>query len=544
MKYHLLLKAIGLVLFLSCSKTTTLPQSPSPKPELPIEVNKRESGSRSGTDKADRPYNLNIVYFVPKDLDTLVGYEKRLDEMMLWGQQWFHDKMKLYSYDKTFGLLTNDQKTKVRITTIYGTKTSSQYTLEGGAKPIWDEIEAYYKAHPQERLSDHFLNIVPRYSFKVSGEPTGPPYHGATYGKNRTCFVLDYEDMEMKNMDDKTDKGKWFRLYYGGLLHELGHALNLPHNMQTVSELNDPNKGSSMMHIGNYTLGTKPTFLTPADCEMLSVNQLFNKEQKEYYGAAKARITEITGNYDQSKGAIILSGKYETDIPITGIAVYNDPQVNNEGIGTNKDYNAVSFATKPLNGNRFYLEMPVTDFTYRNNEDYEIKIFLIHENGIFSNAFYSYRFVNNLPVLNISTRTELSKADWSIDAFSSEESGEGKALAAIDQNLMSYWHSRWSSNATVYPHSLTINVGSTAVKAKGLVYHARPGAYRHSKNFEVQISDDGTNFTSAGEFQTIYSQGPQYFHFNSEHSVKSFKIILKSSWDGTGNAAIAELGLY
>lgn len=157
------------LLLAGCSKTTSLPQNSPPETKTPPEMNLRESGKRPGTDKSDRPYNLNIVYFVPKDLDTLVGYQKRLDEMMLWGQQWFHDNMKRYSYDKTFGMLTDEQGKKVRITTIYGSKTSSQYTLEGGAQAIWNEIEAYYIAHPQERLSDHFLNIVPRYSFKASG---------------------------------------------------------------------------------------------------------------------------------------------------------------------------------------------------------------------------------------------------------------------------------------------------------------------------------------------------------------------------------------
>lgn len=69
---------------------------------------------------SDHLYNLNVIYFIPNDLDTIPGYEKRLSEILLWGQDYFADEMDSNGYPgKTFGLLTNAQN-RVKIITIRG----------------------------------------------------------------------------------------------------------------------------------------------------------------------------------------------------------------------------------------------------------------------------------------------------------------------------------------------------------------------------------------------------------------------------------------
>ncbi|NQX38213.1 F5/8 type C domain-containing protein [Pedobacter steynii] len=543
MRKFILFLLLGGVSF-ACKKSEAVANPPVVVPPVTTGPIERVNGTTPGTNLTDREFNLQVVYFVPKDLEVIKGYETRLSELMLWGQQWYKEKMAIYGYDKTFGMYTDAAKKSVRITTVYGTKTSAEYTAEGGAAPIWKEIEAYFSANPALRTSDHFINIVPRYSFKANGEPTGPPYHGATYGKNRTCFVLDYEDQDLKYMADKTDKGKWFRLYYGGLLHELGHALNLPHNMQTTAELADPNKGSGMMHIGNYTLGSSPTFLTPFDCALLNDNQVMNKNKNTYYGSVTASITDLQGTYNAVKGAIVLSGKFSSNTPVNNIGILNDPNVNNEGLGTNKDYNALAYAVKPGQNNDFYIEMPVTDFTYRSNEEYELRIFLVHNNGTLTLKSYAYKFVNNIPVIDFSTRPEIAKDGWVVSDFSSEETAaEGRAKAVIDGSLLSFWHSRWSSNSASYPHYLTIDL-SASKTTNGLSLTHREGGSRAIKDFELLTSSDGVTFNSLGNKVAANSSGTQYFNFDSPKTFRYFKVICKSSWDGTQNAALAELGLY
>jgi hypothetical protein len=533
--------------FFACKKTAPVvdPVIVTP-PVIPPAAAPRINGSTTGTNTTDREYNLQVVYFVPKDLEPIMGYETRLSELMLWGQNWYKEKMAAYGYDKTFGLYTDADKKKVRITTVYGSKTSAEYTAEGGASPFWKETEDYFTANPSLRTSDHFIVLIPRFGFKPTGEPTGGPYYGITLGKNRLCFVLDYEDMDLKNMSDQTDKGKWCRIYYGGLMHELGHALNLPHNVHTPAQLADPAKGTSLMSSGNYTLGAKPTFLTPFDCALLNDCQVMNKNNSVYYGAVTASLTKLEGSYDPGKGAIILSGQFTSSLPVNNIGILNDPNVNNEGTGVNHDYNAVGYATKPIGGNSFYIEMPVIDFTYRSNEEYELRIYMVHSNGTSTVRSYTYKFVNNLPVIDFSPRQEMAKTGWVIAGFSSEETGAsegGKAKEVIDGSLNTFWHSRWSSNAVSYPHYLSIDMGA-AKTVQGLSFTQRQALTRAVKDFEILVSSDGVTFTSLGNKVATNTSGTQYFGFDAPKTFRYFKVVCNSSWDGAQYAAIAELGLY
>lgn len=88
--------------------------------------------------------------------------------------------------------------------------------------------------------------------------PGGVPF----YGMGRYCFALDYPAFDIKHLGQPTKEGRLLTKWYGGLAHELGHGLNLPHNHQTTSD--GKKYGTALMGAGNYTFGTSPTFLTPA----------------------------------------------------------------------------------------------------------------------------------------------------------------------------------------------------------------------------------------------------------------------------------------
>jgi hypothetical protein len=132
--------------------------------------------------------------------------------------------------------------------------------------------------------------------------------------------------------------------------------------------------------------------------------------------------------------------------------------------------------------------------------------------------------------------------------FSSEEtSGEGanngRALQLIDGNATTYWHSRWTSNAAVYPHELIIDMGAVAT-AKGLSITQRGGLSRAVKDAELFISTDGMTYVSAGIFQFRNANGVQYYDFNSPKSFRYFKLVVRSAWDGLQFASLAEVGFY
>jgi len=516
---------------ISCKKTETLVTEKTPTETA------RDQSIQSAIITQSR--NVNIVYFVPNDLDTLAGYKKRLSDLLLWAQDWFKQEMNRNGYgNKTFGLV-NDGAGNVKILTIRGNLPKSSYPYSGGSGAVASEVNAYFTSHPADKTSEHTLVIIPRYSIGANGTPSGGPF----YGTGRWCYALDYEEMDIQNLGKTDAVGNRFSVWFGGMVHELGHGLNLPHNRQKVSE--NSTLGMALMWAGNGTLGKSPTFLTAADAAILNANQVFNNNTNTYYGSVTTSIPKIYASYSSTLAAIVVSGKFTSTGNATSILYYNDPNVNNEGTGVNRDYNAITWESKKIGTDSFRIVMPVADLQEKaDGIPYELKVKFVHDNGTVTEHIYPYTFSGGLPVLTFSTKTELSKTGWTIASFSSEESSDGKATNLIDGNATTVWHSRWRTSATSYPHNVVIKVGTTAKTATGLSLLQRSSLSRAVKDFEILTSTDGVNFTSRGNYVAGNNSGTQYFNFPSAQTFLYFKVIAKSAYDGQQFACLAELGLY
>lgn len=520
----------------ACKKT----DSSTPAPVAPV----TPPSTTTFTYTSDKVQNLNVVYFIPNDVAVPAEYHRRLSEILLNTQEYFGKEMQRNGYGiKTFGLLKDEAKKRIKLIEIKGRLGKAAYPYNGGSGAVQTEIADYKTTHSTEFTSDHYLVIIPSYTYDANGEPGGPPF----YGVGKTCFALDYTDQDMKYLGAGGMLGTRATKWIGGMVHELGHGLNLPHNRQKA--VSEKALGMSLMWAGNSTWGVSPTFLTAADCAVLNTNQVFNNDNKSYYSSVTANVQRIAGEFNAAKNAIVIKGKFKSTAVVTDLIYFNDPNVNNEGTGVNRDYNSIAWTSKPLQTDSFYIEMPVADLVEKNdNIPYEFKVKLVHENGTIVETFYSYTFLGGLPVISFSTKDEMSKQGWSIASFSSEETGgeglvNGRASALIDGNASTYWHSRWTGNSAVYPHEFVIDMGSVKV-ANGLSVLQRGGLSRAVKDAELFISNDGGSFTSVGTYLFSNVNGVQYFNFNAPKSFRYFKLVAKSAWDGLQFASLAELGLY
>ncbi|WP_316823828.1 discoidin domain-containing protein [Pedobacter miscanthi] len=496
--------------------------------------------------------NLAIVYFIPSDLDTLPNWKKRLSDVMLYAQNWYGTAMNNAGYGfKTFGLKQDGTTGNAEIVLIRAANPKASYGTNGAAYTT--EIDAYFASHPGLKTSNHVLILVPAFGYDNNTTEGPQPLEGVQpfYGYGRYCFANDnpYMNIALKGVlnTGRNNFAKWV----GGMMHELGHAFNAPHDRQWASQNiyangTNTNYKMPMMWLSNYYLEVRPSFLTDAEAAIFNACEVFNNDSKTYYGAITAKVNRINANYDTGLGAIVVSGKYSSSGTVSKVLYYNDPNENNEGTGTNKDYNAITWASTPIGTDSFRVVMPIAELENKTNGiPYELKVKLVHDNGIINETVYAYTFQSGIPVLDFSTKTELSKTGWSIAGFSSQETGEdGKASNVIDGSLSTFWHSRWSSNAASYPHYVTIDLGSSKTITGGLSLTQRAGASRAIKNFELLMSSDGTNFTSVFNKQAANNSATQYFSFSSPLTFRYFKIIASNAWDGTQYAALAELGLY
>ncbi len=502
--------------------------------------------SSSGTFISQK-HNLSVVYFVPTDLDTLPGWKKRLSDVMIYAQNWYATAMNDAGYgSKTFGLMRDVTSGGVEINLLRGTKAKNVYGT--AAAGYLSEVNAFFAANPSKKNSSHVLIVVPAFGYDNNSVEGPQPLEGVQpfYGSGRYCFAMDniYMNMSLKGVlnSGRNNFAKWV----GGMMHEIGHAFNAPHDKQVQSLNQWPGSAfrEPMMALSNYYLEVRPCNVTPAEAAIFDACEAFNDDNKTYYGTVSSQIGKIYGRYDAAQNSILVSAKFSSTGTVKKVLYYNDPNVNSEGVGTNKDYNAISFVSSPIAQDSFKVSIPVNELQYKTDGmQYELKIKFVHDNGIITEQVYPYVFQSGIPVLNFATKKELSRQGWLIVDYSSQEGGN-PASNVLDGSRTTFWHSRWSTNAAVYPHHLTIDLGSV-VSARGLSYMHREGAYRAIKEFEIQVSSDGSNYRSLGVMTSSQSgDAPQYFDFPSVSSFRYLKIVGRSSWDGTGNAAIAELGLY
>jgi len=150
----------------------------------------------------------------------------------------------------------------------------------------------------------------------------------------------------------------------------------------------------------------------------------------------------------------------------------------------------------------------------------------------------------------------VSRTDWLVTSLSpndpnnndQEQSGEGanngKFTELLDGNNSTYWHSRWSSNATTPPHVLLIDM-TQKQNANG-IYFVQRNNQRNAKTIKIWIGDDPdhmelvTNPTAT--LQQVYTK--QEIAFGSPKTFRYFKVEFDDAWDGTQFVAMAEIGIF
>lgn len=476
-------------------------------------------------------YNLNVVYFIPKDKKDNLESHRRLSEILLQGQNFYKENMIENGFgDKTFNMLVDKEKNRIKIDYIVGQYDASYYPYEGGGNKMIPEIEAYYAANLNKKNSDHYLVLTPVDDPKNSDAPY--------YGLGKWCFATDFNHMDIKHLGTGDAYSENATIYIGGLLHELGHGLNLPHNKEKVSDKSNSEKGTALMGAGNYTYGKSPTFITKASCAILDKNQIFSTTKDTFYSGASGSVKELAANFEN--GTINISGTVVADVAVHNISIYNDPADDNA------DYDAVTWCTPVTAENTFSISMPINELHKKENTEYVLRILLNHTNGNITRLSYAYKFENGVPIIDFGEKEYVDKSNWSIKSVSSEEtSGQentGLATAILDNDSATYWHSCWSGSCAgaAYPHAITVDVGEY-LTVNGFAFIQRNTLSRAIKNIEISVSDDTITWTSVGDYTLNNVNTAQNIRLENQVTFRYFKIEATASHDGDRFAALAEV---
>ncbi|ASW73546.1 hypothetical protein IQ37_10980 [Chryseobacterium piperi] len=480
----------------------------------------------------DNPYKVNVIYFVPNDLDTIPGYQKRLSNIMLHVQKFFGDNLKRAGYGYTsFGLdLLSD--TRVNIITIRGTKGKDSYPYSGGGGAVLSEVQQYFMLNPGQKKSEHSLIIIPSYNSDPNN-PGGPPF----YGLGRDCFALDYPEMDTDKFGLPGTAGNLATKWIGGLAHELGHGLNAPHNKEHKTNMST--LGTALMGSGNSTYGKSPTHITNAHSAIFSLSQPFSKSiRSDWYSAVQNKLESVKGEFRDNK--IIISGNYTSSLPVKAVTVYHDPFPAGKYYA---DYDALAWNVQPTGGNSFSVESSLDDFHTLSGK-YQLRIEFHHENGTVTTNSYQYEFVNGVPNVSIiNTRDLLNRSAWQAISTNSQEATDGVIGNILDNNFDTVWHTVWRTGEAPLPHQFIVDMAS-ATSVNGFAFANRSNLNGAMKDIEIFKSNDNISWTSIGTFALIAQQNWQYVDLPQNESMRYVKVKVNSTNGGFQYTHLAEFGAY
>lgn len=168
--------------------------------------------------------------------------------------------------------------------------------------------------------------------------------------------------------------------------------------------------------------------------------------------------------------------------------------------------------------------------------------------GIFLISLYSCTSDLVYPDSDKLPPVPLNRTGWIIADYSSQEDqgGEGdtgRCADILDGNPDTFWHTCWAGCTPTPPHYITVDMLAVQ-EVKGFYLTQRQSLSRNIESFEIQVSDDNSNWESLGDFTLEKIKGQQDVALSEPKSFRYFKFMIKTVFDGSDNAALAEISPY
>ena len=337
-------------------------------------------------ERGQRP--LVITLFTGSDTDPAPNYRERLTRTMRHIQQFYADEMERHGFGRlTFSLETEaDELLKIHV--VRGEKPNAEYSGKDG-RAIREMALNQLKAlgiDGNKQTVVIFCNLT-KWDPATRRMSHHSPYYASGSSRQGTAWQLDsalLDSAELANTDPKLKLhdgqyghitlGRYQSIFIGGVCHELGHALGLPHNRQRPDE--QQRWGTALMGSGNFTYAQevrkegKGSFLTLAHAMKLAVHPGFTGSVKQMTQRPKSRYAELTHEPINEGKGVRITGKLESDTPIHAVIAYLDPEGGS-------DYNATTHVVVPDKNGRFMIDCTA----FAKKETGRVRLVRVHANG-------------------------------------------------------------------------------------------------------------------------------------------------------------------
>ncbi|EMI46716.1 Glycosyl hydrolase family 98 putative carbohydrate binding module [Rhodopirellula sp. SWK7] len=389
----------------------------------------------------DSPGQVVAVYFTPANLQPAINHVARIRRIVEETAGFYERELLRHGFrERAMAVLRNDRD-EVDVIDVIGAGQGGDYGKSDGGR-IRDEVVPVLRKRgiaPNKSVILLFCNLM-------DYDPVGgtishhSPYYGGGSHLSGTAWQCDSEILDPLRFRDLTPIrdgeygditiGRHNSIFIGGVIHELGHALSLPHCRQRRDE---SVRGTALMGAGNRTYSQelrgegRGTFLTQAHALRLAAHPVFNRRMtgdlKKRPATRWPKLRIVAGE----KSQIRVHGMVQADVPVHGVVAYFDPR----GGG---DYDATTATAVPDDRGRFAMQSGNLRVG-----DGELRLTACHVNGATSVRSFFYRVERSgQPDLSaIRVELELAAMVGSIRRSKLEEAEADLATAASgDESLM------------------------------------------------------------------------------------------------------------
>jgi hypothetical protein len=328
---------------------------------------------------------LHIVYWTPGDREPAPLYRERLSRILTDIQGFYAREMERIGFGPRSLKFDKAADGLVDIHLVRGKNPYTDYGRKSGNDIRGECISTLRAAgiDPAKETVVIFCNMSNWDPEKRVISQNSPYYAGGSI-KNGTAWQV---DSPVLNLDLLTDSGghvqdgeygrisigRYNSIFIGGIAHEVGHALSLPHCRARADE--SAAFGTALMGSGNRTYGEdrrndgRGTFLTLGEAFRLAGHPMFSGSIKGMGDRPTVKPTEV--RIEPKDKGFTFSARVVADPPVYGVVAYMDPEGGD-------DYDATTATAVPDAEGRFTIDCQAL----KPGKAGELRITFLQANGV------------------------------------------------------------------------------------------------------------------------------------------------------------------